>query len=276
MKELKAGLFPNVSWEDYRAIPALNISLLEHADYTLAHLKHAETAPPESGDHLDIGTATHAKLFEPERFGQLVVVLEPGKIKTAGLKKETRAAGKVLLSADEYRTVIEMSDSVHRHSAARELCEARGFAECTIVWQDQNHGLWCKGRLDRFCQWHMWPVVLDLKTTKRAKAALWRYDLRRFKYHIKAAWYLDGLKVISPSAERRFVWLCVEKEPPYEVALYEPTDETLDRGRFIYQQWLAQYAQAKASGEWPGYPNGIEPIALPDLQVDSTQEEYVA
>jgi exodeoxyribonuclease VIII len=161
-----------------------------------------------------------------------------------------------------------MRDAIRANAAARELLECPGKGEMSFFWRDAETGIWCKGRVDRFCEWMGFSVILDLKTTTDASPGDFKWQVARQHYHVKAAWYLDGLNAVQ-KAQRRFIWLAVEKDPPYLCALYEPPDEpgafsrpdiSLQRGRSLYRSLLERYASCEKSGVWPGYSEGVEPL----------------
>lgn len=275
--EIKPGIYPNMSWKDYWSIPAISMSLLEYIDYSPAHLKEQIEHPRPRTAPLSVGTAAHWALFEPELFKKMVVVLEEGADGRSGavkeIKKEAEANGKVVLKQSGYytpkgdyvigyRDIIAMSDAARNKDTIRELLKSPGYSECVVVWNDPVTGLLCKGKLDRYCEWRMWSVVADLKTARYAKPALWRYDIKRFNYHVRAAWYLDALYALE-QMDRRWMWIVTEKRPPYESVVFEPSDKTLEKGREIYQRWIEKYSQCVEKDEWPGYADGIEPIDLP-------------
>ncbi len=284
----KEGLHPSVSWDEYIRIPAINMSLLQNADFSMAHLHHAITAPGEKTHALNVGTATHWALFEPEKFKQMCVKMDGDgrKKEFKDAKNAAEAEGKVVLKSRGYTTpggsrvlgyddIIAMRDAARSKSMIKTVLDAPGYAECTIIWKDGPTGILCKGRLDRFVECQGESFVTDLKTTKCAKSRIFGYDIRKWHYHIKAAWYLDGLYALS-AEERRWLWLCVEKKPPYECAVYEPDDDMLERGRSIYQRWMARYAKAVDDDCWPGYPDGIEPIEMPDQVKIKGEQTWVS
>ena len=89
----------------------------------------------------------------------------------------------------------------------------------------------------------------------------------------QAAWYLDGLATLAPR-RRRFLWLAVEKRPPHCVRVLEPEEPDLEEGRRQYRRALDAYADSMRTGEWPGYPVGIDPINLPRWGYEMTSPDF--
>lgn len=260
---MEPGIYPGMKRADYDAIHSMNISQLVHGIRSMAHLKYRMDHPEDvASDALVFGQAVHFAVFEPETLEQNVVALDVNRRTNAGKTEIAahEAAGKLVLRPDDWSHVIGIRDSVHRHKECRELLQGPGKGELSFT--GTLDGVVCKGRLDRFCSWNGWSVALDLKSCLDARPWAFSAAVHKFHYAIKAAWYLDLLNSIAPS-ERRFFWIAIEKEAPYAVALYEPADQALAEGRRVYKGLLAQYSACLASGEWPSYPGGIEPLDLP-------------
>ncbi len=70
-----------------------------------------------------------------------------------------------------------------------------------------------------------------------------------------------------------FVFIAVEKTPPYAVALYELDAEAVDLGRALARRDLARYANARDFGVWPGYPDAVQSLSLPKWATYAEIEE---
>jgi len=260
-------IFPGKPRAEYDAIKALNISTLLHGVRSMAHLKsYLDNPTVETSDALDIGIATHIAVYEQNTFEKRVVKspkfdrrTTAGKEGSEAFKKEH--AGKIALQESDFNTCIKIRDSIMRHPIASKVCSGHGLGEVTAMWAAGE--IQCKGLIDRFSEWEKWPIVSDLKTCEDASPKAFQKAIYNYDYHVKAAWYLDALNIISPNASRRFFWIAVEKEAPYAVAVYEPDSDTLDEGRKIYKRLLSEYTHCLETGIWPAYGNGIEPIKLP-------------
>ena len=60
-----------------------------------------------------------------------------------------------------------------------------------------------------------------------------------------------------------FVFVAVEKQPPYGVAVYELSPEDITVGRAMYRQDLHTYAACQDANKWPAYPEDIRLLELP-------------
>jgi exodeoxyribonuclease VIII len=75
---------------------------------------------------------------------------------------------------------------------------------------------------------------------------------------------MDGYKTLTGETPRGFVFICVEKKPPYAVGVYILDDHALKMGRIEYEEDLERYKKCKETGEWPSYADDdIATVTLP-------------
>ncbi len=271
---MNPGIYPGMTREEYLNIRASNISTLIRGVKSMAHLKASFDEPREETDALRLGIATHIAVFEPHRTESFFVALKRAKRSNEDkewwkeFEAKAAAANGIVLTEEQAATVYAIRDSLRANTLVREMLDAQGVGELAAVWKDETTGLLCKGLVDRFCQWRGYPVVPDLKTCRDATKKGFERAIAEHHYHVKAAWYLDGFNSIA-KCERRFFWIAVESAAPHAVAVYEPDEDMLEEGRRIYRRLLNQYASCKATGIWPAYPEGIEPISLPKWAKES-------
>ncbi len=72
--KIEPGIYTNVPAEEYFGWEAMNRSTLEHAGRSMLHLHAAMTTPAESSDAMDLGTALHCAVLEPDAFSRRYVV----------------------------------------------------------------------------------------------------------------------------------------------------------------------------------------------------------
>jgi hypothetical protein len=152
-----------------------------------------------------------------------------------------------------------ISNAVWNHDEARAILSAQGSNEVSCWKVEDDTKLLLKGRADRVTTDAAgFTVVADLKTVQRGEGDIESFAKSIFNwgYHIQAAFYQD---LFGASF---FVFIVIEKEPPFAVTCYSLDAESIQLGRNKYQQWLRQIAECQASGVWPGYPQGIRSIGL--------------
>jgi exodeoxyribonuclease VIII len=262
-------ILTNLSRDKYEIIEAVNYSVLKHFDKSAAHAREEILHPKEPTKAMEIGNAIHLAILEPDRFRSEYVLApqvdrrtKEGKAEWARFEAEN--PGKSYLKPDEWQNCLDMIQAIKENEVASEVLYNKGANEISVVWEDAETGLICKGRLDRFTQYKGWSVVIDIKTTTSAVEAIFASQTAKMNYHLQAAFYLDGLNTVSQSeSERRYLILAIEKERPFGVRLFELDNEAIEEGRYKYRSFLKMYKQCIETNIWPGYPAEIKSLSLP-------------
>lgn len=266
---LDPGIYPDIPFEDYRAIDAASShALATLLDKSPAHLHGMERQPSAA---MALGTLAHLLILEPEREADEIAVAPECDRRTKAGKADWEAFqadsdGKLIVTHEQYRVANAMRESVQRHSIAR-LLFAQGTAEQTLIATDPESGALCKGRLDWLPTGH--DVLVDLKTCQSAAPVDVARDAGKYRYFQQASFYCHLWHLIT--GERRpFLFVFVESAPPFDVAIYELDQDALDAGARRFRDALAIWVECQASGVWPGYlwdrsanAHRIETISLP-------------
>jgi len=222
---------------------------------------------PEPTPAMAIGSALHTHVLELDTWEDRYVMMPDGidrRTKQGKLEWEAfsvASTGRTVLSKADGQLIMRMGQAIYGHPAAAFLLQRPGQAEQTYLWTDEATGLECKCRPD----WMTTDgqLIVDLKTTEDASPAGFRKSVANFRYHVQAAWYLDGLERATGKRPEQFIFVCVEKKPPHAVAVYAASAEMVAIGAITAEADLARLALCKEAGDWPGYSNQIEVIDLP-------------
>jgi hypothetical protein len=271
----KPGLYRNVPFNQYWSWDAVNHSILQgFAGRTPAHVRweldHGGKDPTPA---LDLGWLTHLAVLEPERF-DAEVTIAPKIDKRTNVGKASWAQwqaaneGKHYVDADDHRKALAMRASLLAHPTAGEFLRSKGGAvELSVVWEEKAAGVLCKGRIDRVGYVGEYPVIADIKTARSASRRDFERAVLQWNYHTQAMHYLKGLEALAPIPEgnppRRFVFFVVESEPPHLVSAFELDDQALAQAETDRQRYLRTWRRCVESGEWNGFPSGIELCGLP-------------
>ena len=221
---------------------------------------------PEPTPAMRLGTALHTHVLELDQWDKQIAIA-PGDINRRtkeGREQwaafEADAKRKTVITADDAEVVMAMGRSVWRHPAAAMLLHWQGKAETTHMWTDPTTGAECKCRPDWLT--NDGNLIIDLKTTEDARSGFQR-SVANYRYHVQASWYLDGVEAATGHRPAQFIFICVEKKPPYAVAVYAADAEMIQIGAETAARDLARLVECKASDTWPGYSDQIEPLSLP-------------
>lgn len=277
MKLLEPGIYPNTSSGNYHALPYVNNTYLKRLAKCPANAKIID-----QNDKKDLlfGRGAHTITLEGDNSfnSEFVVVPEDApkrptdrqifakKPSTETLHAidwwgqfETLAAGKTIISRDDYIDIIGIRDSVNNHPFAK-LLLADGVSETTVIFDIDVLGekVRCKCRPDRTPSLEM-GVLLDLKTTIDAGEGFLRQALK-YGYIQQAAFYVDGFNraMEITGQEMRmdaFAFIAVEKTKPYRVEVWEVENDFLMWGRSEYERLLKIEVECRRAGHWPNYQN---------------------
>lgn len=241
-----------------------------------AHYLAPERQARKESPALHIGSATHCAILEPEKFDAQYYCMDDARIVAEIGGKNPRATskykewanmqamlneGRTALALAEYDAIQRMKEAVHAHPSARLLLQT-GIAESTVLFEEPFTGAPCKCRPDWLDEAN--SLVVDLKTTDDASPEGFGKPAYKYRYHVQAPFYFDGLLASnSDFMPQGFVFIAVEKAPPYNVGVYYAPREVMELGREQYLQDLEVYMSCRASGIWHGYSGELVPLRLP-------------
>jgi len=258
--------------DQYHSNPAVGHSGLVRIMRSPAHFREFVMNPPVPTPAMELGTAAHAAILEPDNFARDYAVAPKFDRRTKDGKAaaetwEAENAGKTPLTAEQMAAIQQMVASVRGHAGAAMLL-SNGLAEMSGFWVDQETGIECKCRPDWMVTMEDRPdwitAIVDVKTCTDASAEGFSRQIATLGYDVQAAFYQDGIKAIT-GRTIPFYFIAVEKDAPYAVAAYRASDEVIEVGRSKYRAALQLLKWCRENDKWPAYqPNGeIEMINLP-------------
>lgn len=221
-----------------------------------------ERSPEKKTPALVEGNAFHVITLEFDKFAHHFIV-KPKFTGTGSVAKseefDLQHADKSIITMEQYEKVSRMRDAVMKHPIASQLLR-NGVAERTLKWQDVETGALCKCRQD----WYDYDsnFIVDLKSTEDASQRGFEGSSFKYRYHVQAPIYLDG-SIANNITPNGFIFVAVEKSPPYLVNVFYASDEMMQYGRHVYRNDLRTYLECKQSGIWHGYDVQAKPLNLP-------------
>ena len=279
-----AGVYDNIQAEDYHRILGLTKTGLMMMRKSPAHFWHWMTSPSDpSTKAMHIGTATHLAVFEPHKWADEVIVVpmdapkKPTKAQMDAKKPSEEAvtaiaywkkfqedAGtRIVLSQDEDAEVRAMAAMVRANKeVVPYLTHPSAKIETSIVSVEKVKGLdiVCKGRCDMITMDN--TVIVDLKTCEDASAEGFSKSFMTYGYWMQAAHYMSICRASGIPIER-FLFIAVEKNPPYCTAVYELDDDSLQKAFAIRARLMENLSDCIARNEFPAYQKGVNALTLP-------------
>ena len=260
------GVYHDITNQEYHSGPGVSKSQLDDIAISPAVYQWKKSAPvdEEKLTALDMGTALHCLLLEPDEFeSRFIIAPEFNRRTTAGKESEKeflddcKATGKTVMTFEEGRKLRLMRESVFAHPDARWLLEQDGYSESSIYWTDEETREQCRIRPDRYLK--NIPVIFDVKKTA---------DIGRFSTHAEEFRYFVQDAMYSEAYEKTF-----NERPDF---LFLMVSDTIDCGRYpvrvqpLEDEWklvgfetwhsnLRTYHQCKLNNDW----HDMNPISRP-------------
>jgi hypothetical protein len=246
------------------------ISLLKCFARSAAHARaFIDGALNDETLSMRLGSGGHALLF-----GRPSVVVFPGVRRGKAWDAfEQEHKGSVILNEREHSIALAMARAIQVHPDADRLMFApQTQHEVPVEWL--YGGRRCSGRLDSLGP----RALVDLKCVVDASPQRLPWQARKMGWAAQLAWYSDGVELAGMDQRPSYL-IAVESSPPYNVVVYQMTDEDIDFGRRQYEAWFAKLLECEAADAWPGYADGILPLnvlGLPMTEDEPSEEEEAA
>lgn len=205
------------------------------------------------------GTLSHRSVFEAETLAGTYHVKPDGMSFATKEGKSWRAehSDRPIISGDEERAIGGIHAALMAHPTARKIIEGAEFERSLFA---EEKGLLLKARYDILPS--KGNIIGDLKTIESADLESVEKAMFNFDYFRQSPFYLKIGKLLE-IGRNHFVFIFVEKTPPYAVACYTLTDDVMRAGQMLIERDLFQLRQCLETDTWPGYSDKIEACALP-------------
>lgn len=221
------------------------------------------------------GTLLHTALLEPWNMGGYVVRPDDVDARTkAGKEWLASHAGREIITAEQHETVKQQIKAIHAEPTLHMLLTS-GFtvAESSVFWQDAATGLQCRARPDLMTDpTRKHVTVLDVKSTADASPDGFGKSAAKFGYHRQAAHYTNGIEAQGLTVDA-FVFATVTSSYPFIAVAYILDAEAAAQGFEEVAELLDLYGTCKATGNWPAYGSGLQPLSLPKWAQRSNELE---
>ena len=251
---------PSISSSGLRTIESQSAAHYFAGSYLNPDAEKVDTTP------FRIGKASHSLLLGDEVFEEHFVISPYDEFRTNEAKAWRGAAneaGLVVLKNAEYARILQMRDVLMREPLIKDgLLD--GEAERSIVWRDEETGVWLKARPDVLPKagW-----VVDYKTTADAHPRAVERSIWNYGYHMQLALVAEGLAALGMEIPREFAFVFQESKAPYAVTIQPLPLEAVWAGAKQNRTAIRQFAQCLSEGVWPAYGEGRD-IQTPQFIID--------
>ena len=264
---------------EYHALDRLSQTGIKAMLRSPAHFKawHDAAATFVPTPQMQFGTVLHALLLEPEKIGEVAVVLpddtpdkrtKEGKVWWSAFGSAN--AGKIILTTDEWKRAEATCISALAHPEVAAILDASD-REVTMLWDEQN--VLCKARAD--LREGLGAYIADVKTAIDASRDGFQKALWNFRYDLQGAFYTRASRETTSVEPRAFIIIAVETFPPFACAVYQIAPRAIVAAQNDIEHALKLYEKCKREDEWPAYGGGISVLDLPPwAQKRQTPEEF--
>lgn len=254
--------------KEYRKHPAISRSELFRISESPEKFKYYREHPEEPTPSLLFGQLFHAMALQPEtvweQFAVMPNVDRRTKIgKEAFAEFEQQAEGKTIVTVDMVEQATAMCEALNKNEFAKKLL--KGEKEKPFFWVDEMTGEECKCRTDVLTEIGESLVIVDLKTADCAETETFMRFAIKYGYDLQSAMYSEGVKA-NTGREPLFVFIAIEKKPPYAINLLQADKLLIRRGYDLFREYIGIYHECKMTDNWYGYLgkyNQINNLALP-------------
>jgi len=255
--------FRKISFEEYLADEAIDytgLKVFARSPHKYKYLRDHQGLIESTPSQIQ-GTALHYLLSEGEdafaaRYG---VESAPRKGTRARIAWDQANSQAIPLSPRMWDEVFAQRESFQNAPDRIKELLKDGVSEISIFWRDPITGLHCKARPDWL---RIDDIIVDFKTTKNGDPNGFRHEIYKYKYYWQAEFYLRGLDCAYKEAginrrAQRFIFVTIEKTPPYEIGAYRLDQDFLERGEAEIDKTLSRYQRCLVNDVWPGYAEEI-------------------
>ena len=266
----KHGIFTDLNIDDYHksdGISSSGINLILESPKKYHYRYLSGLYKPKDSKALTFGNAIHTLALEPKTFAERFVMLDEGftlhSNSNKKIYKDIIESGKTPLKQNDFKEISNIAYSLNHFDGFRRLFDASYSCEVSLFWNSEQ-GVQLRARPDFFNDY----LIVDLKTTESILYDDWQRSIVKNGYHIQAAMQIDGMAILT-GKNLTFCHVAIEKEPPYEVAMYALDEESINIGRELYKKGALLYKQCKEVDYWPSINETIQLISLPDFYVSN-------
>lgn len=256
--------------------------------WTCSDLNPTRYEQSDPGEALILGRAAHSLLLGDEVFDDHFIYVpdnapkRPTAMQIAAFERDgawspaaepgakfwaefdSRAKDRMLLKESQVRHITEIAKNLRANPLATEMLTG-GLTEISMIWQDEQTGVWIKSRPDVIPD--NGADFADLKTftprSKSIKRAV-QQAVTEHRYDMQLALAAEGARKIFGTGASECVLVMVQTQPPYTITPVRIDTDTLYWAGVCNRAAIDAFAHGLKTGEWPMPVEGVLDYTLPE------------
>jgi exodeoxyribonuclease VIII len=219
----------------------------------------------------DFGTAVHMAMLEPEKISNIIRGPDDRRGKKWTDIVDNLLPYEVVLTGNDYDAVMNCVDVLMNDKDVYHLFKNGGEREVSVFKTIMD--VRCKIRPDFYSTEH--NLIVDLKTCASASPKAFMNSVLAYGYHIQAAYYQlvwNQYHDIDMQS-LNFIFVAVEKTPPYAVGVYELDKNAMNEGMAIVDKYLSYPIKENRTNN--RYTDGIQLLSLPSYGFIETSYDEI-
>ena len=272
MDNYEGKLISDMDFQKYLNLPKyLHCSELKMIQQSMNHWLSEKGFPETKA--LMLGSLGHTMILEMNKLTERYLVMPKVDARTKGGKEQKMLAQeqakleeKILISQEDFTQALGWRDNILKNPVTSNVFQkAKGENEVSGFFRHPDFSnILGAFRVDKLLEEQ--KIAIDLKIMLSANPYAFSSSVKKFGYHMQAAWYLDGLKAITGD-NYDFIFVVCEKSNPHNVQSYRLSEKTLERGRDDIRATVKKYQQYQGANEdqrnrLSGYYDGIQTLEV--------------
>ena len=272
MDNYEDKLISDMDFQKYLDLPGyLHCSELKLLQQSVNHWL-SMTGYPET-KALMLGSLGHTMILEMDKLTERYLVMPKVDGRTTSGKEQKKLAqkqadgeGKILISQEDFTHAWGGRENILKNPVTSNVFQkAKGKNEISGFFNHPEFNN-IKGafRVDKLLEEQ--KIAIDLKIMESANPYAFIGAIKKFGYHMQAAWYLDGLKAITGDTYD-FIFVVCEKSYANNVQAYRLSEKDLEKGRDDIRAIVKKYQEYQGANEdkrnrLSGYYDGIQTLEV--------------
>lgn len=221
---------------------------------------------------MQIGTAIHCAILEPEKFQEQYILMPNIKTKASKEYKDLVKENPFIeiITGKDAKNLKGMMSAIDSNDEAKRLLSLDGWCEVSGFHTDPETGVKLRHRFDKLTKC---GIGIDLKKTQSVSPEELSKTIYKYGYDMQDSLYSDAYEVISGKPLKAFYFIFIEEEYPHEIAVVSLDDVSKYIGRDQYQNLLIDYSYYMANPEMANNNAPMQTISLPEWALRKYENE---